>query len=609
MCGIFGYVGKVDVGQTLVTGIRRLEYRGYDSWGVAIGGDDGLTLFRRVGRVSQVDEPFKLAAAKSWGGIAHTRWATHGEPAERNAHPHMDGAARFAIVHNGIIENHAVLRDRLRAQGCVFQGETDSEVIVHLIASLYDGRDPRAAFVGALRLLRGAYAVAMICADAPGTIFIARDSSPIVIGRADGCAVVASDPCAIVPFTRDGIYLADGEVCALREDGYRIWNLKDEPVEGVVQKLAYDLESVERGSFKHFMLKEIYEQPRTIRDAMRGRLARGSGTTRVDGLGLTEADIRRIRSIRILGCGTSWHAGLVGRYLIEEMARIPTVVEYAAEFRYAARVLEPHTLVIALSQSGETADTLGALREAKRLGATVVGLCNVVGSGIARECGRGLYLRSGPEIGVASTKAFTSQLVVLALLALHFGRVRGMSLADGVRFLDALEALPDQAEQILGNTDAIAEMGRLVAGHRNALYVGRLYEYPLALEGALKLKEISYIHAEGLPAAELKHGPIALVDKDMPVVTLAAQTGAFEKMKSNIEEIRARGGRILAVCREGSEDLRSMAERVICIPPTLDPFVPILGALPLQLLAYYAALERGCDVDRPRNLAKSVTVE
>jgi len=609
MCGIFGYIGDGDVVHVLAEGLRRLEYRGYDSWGMALCDGDSLLLERRKGRIDTVDESFCEKALKCWGGIAHTRWATHGEPSERNAHPHVSNCGRLAIVHNGIIENYEALRDRLIKEGCKFTSDTDSEVIVHLVKNLYDGTNLREAFVSALRLLRGAYAIALVAADMPGAVLVARESSPLVIGRAEDAAIIASDPSAIVPFTRDVVYLEDREVCMLRKDGWQIWNQDDVLIEKKAQKIEYDLQSVELAGYAHFMLKEICEQPGTIADAMRGRLVRAEGTSRLGGLGLTDAEVAKIKSVRIIACGTSWHAGLVAKYMIEELARIPAVVDYGAEFRYSARVLEPGTLVLAISQSGETADTLAAIREAKRLGATVMGVCNVVGSTIARECGRGVYLHAGPEIGVASSKAFTSQLTVLALFALYLGRSRGMSLGDGVRFLDALEALPEQASAILEKTDHIRDIAHILASKQNALYIGRLYEYPLALEGALKLKEISYVHAEGIPAAELKHGPIALIDPEMPTVVLAAQSAVLDKMKSNVQEVRSRGGRIFVVRREGANVFKDLAEGIMPIPATLDPLVPILGALPLQLLAYYAAVERGCDVDRPRNLAKSVTVE
>ena len=609
MCGIFGYVGPGAVSDTLTEGIRRLEYRGYDSWGMAVGRGSGLAVCRQKGRVAEVDQGFRESAAGAWGGIAHTRWATHGEPSERNAHPHLDPSGRIAIVHNGVIENFEVLRDRLRDEGHTFRSDTDSEVIAHLIGEFYDGRDVRQAILSALRLLHGAYGVAMVCADEPGTIWLARNSSPICVSQTETFAVAASDPSAIVPFTRDVVYLGDGKICRLRPGKMDIWNLEDAPVGKAPQRIEFDVEDVALGEYPHFMLKEIFEQPETIVNAMRGRLDRGGATAKLDGLGITEKEAHELRSVRVLACGTSWHAGLLARYLIEELARLPVTVDYAAEFRYGACLVEPHTLYLAISQSGETADTLGALREVHRQGAPVVGICNVVGSTIARECGRGVYLHAGPELGVASTKAFTSQVVVCALLALYLGRARGMSLGDGVRFLDALESLPEQASSVLGEADQVKEIAHFIAQKQNALYIGRRYEYPLALEGALKLKEISYIHAEGIPAAELKHGPIALIEPEMPTVVLGAQSTIIDKMKTNVQEIRSRGGRVFAVTHEGSHGFDELAERIVTIPRTLDPLVGILLALPLQLLAYYAAVERGCDVDRPRNLAKSVTVE
>ena len=609
MCGIFGYVGQGDLVDILMEGIRRLEYRGYDSWGLAMGRPGRLSVFRRKGRVEGMSSEFRREVADAWGGIAHTRWATHGEPSERNSHPHTDAAGRIAIVHNGVIENFEPLRAALKARGVEFKSDTDTEVIAHLIAQFYDGANLRRAFLKALRLLRGAYGIAMTCGDCPGEIWLARNSSPIVAGHTGEFAVAASDAGAIVPFTRDLVYLEDGEFCCLRPDGMDLWNLADEPVEREARTVDLDAADVDRGGYAHFMLKEIHEQPQTIMNALRGRLDRANATAKLDGLGLTKSAARNLRSVRILACGTSWHAGLIGRTLIESMARLPVHVDYAAEFRYGAGLVEREGLVVAVSQSGETADTLAALCEAKRQGARVEGICNVVGSSIARECGAGLYLHAGPELGVASTKAFTSQLVVLSLLALFLARAREMSLGDAVRFLDALEALPEQAEAMLNKSDEAEGIAHAMAGARNALYIGRQYEYPLALEGALKLKEVSYIHAEGIPAAELKHGPIALIDPEMPTVVLGAQSSVLDKMRTNVQEIRSRGGRVFAVAREGCDAFDELAERVIAIPPAPDSLTPVLGAIPLQLIAYYAALERGCDVDRPRNLAKSVTVE
>jgi glucosamine--fructose-6-phosphate aminotransferase (isomerizing) len=609
MCGIFGYLGpRAGVG-LLVEGLRRLEYRGYDSWGFAIGREHGLLVHRQPGEISGAStDGLPGDDGGCWGFVAHTRWATHGAPTAANAHPHVDCSGTLAVVHNGIIENYVALRSQLQGLGHTFRSETDTEVIPHLIEECLKGNgDFRAAFLAALKLLEGAFGVAVVRSDDPGLILAARRGSPMVLGLGDGETLLASDPAAIVPHTRDVMYLEDGEAAALTAEGVETFDLEDAPLAKEVHRIAFDLPSIERGGYEHFMLKEIFEQPETIRNAMRGRMVREEATAKFGGL--DEEELRRVRRCHIVACGTSWHAGLVGKYLLENLARVPTQVSYAAEFRYANVVLEPDTLVIAISQSGETADTLAAVREARLHGAETIGICNVVGSTIARECGRGVYLHAGPEIGVASTKAFTSQLTVLALLAVHMGRLRNMPLRDGLQMLAALERLPEQAEEALGCEDEVRRIAEALCESPNFLYIGRLYEYPVALEGALKLKEISYLHAEGIPAAELKHGPIALVDEAMPTVVLAAQTGILGKMISNVEEIRARGGRILAVARRGDAELPALAEHTLTIPPTLDPLVPLLAVIPLQLLAYHVAVLRGCNVDRPRNLAKSVTVE
>ncbi len=615
MCGIFGYVGERTSAAILVEALKRLEYRGYDSWGVAIGSREtagaGLQVVRKAGRIASDGVSVKSAApgsAAPWGGIAHTRWATHGPPTDVNAHPHRSRNGRIAVVHNGIIENYRALRQMLEADGYPFVSETDTEVIPHLVEKLMtDGADFRTAFLGTLELLDGTYGIAAICADEPGLILAGRMGSPMVIGIGQKAMMVASDPAALIAHTRNVIYLDDGDTATLRADSFETHDLQDAPVTKDVQEIAFDLPSIERNGHPHFMLKEIFEQPETIRNAFRGRIVRGEGSAHLGGI--RPEVMRRARRCHIISCGTSWHAALVGKYLIENLARIPTQVSYAAEFRYANPIIEPDTLVIAISQSGETADTLAGVREALLRGADTIGICNTVGSSIARECGQGVYIHAGPEIGVASTKAFTSQLVVLSLLAVHLGRMRGMALHDAIQLLDAIEQLPAHAESALQCNAEIRELAREYADAPNFLYVGRLYEYPVALEGALKLKEISYIHAEGIPAAELKHGPIALVDEQMPTVVLAAQSGILDKMKSNVEEIRARGGRILAVARHGEAEIPRLAEHTIAIPAVPDPLVPILAVIPLQLLAYHIAVLRGCDVDRPRNLAKSVTVE
>ena len=610
MCGIFGYAGPDANPEVLIEGIKRLEYRGYDSWGVCVAFNDQLSMLRRVGRIGGVDgRALGLDSHGAAGaGIAHTRWATNGAPTEINAHPHADCTGKIAVIHNGIIENHAALRTKLLSQGHRFVSETDTEVIPHLIEELLKTENTfGAAFVAAMKLLIGAYGIATLWAGEPGSVYVARHGSPIVLGLGKNKTLVASDPAPLVAHTRDVIYLDDGETAILHCDGFETRTLEGAPVSKRVQQIAFSLPDVERGGFPHFMLKEITEQTESIHNAYRGRIVRSEGTAKLGGV--EEALLRKTKRCHIVACGTSWNAGMIGKYLLENLARIPTQVSFGSEFRYSHPVLEPDTMVIAVSQSGETVDTLAGVREAKLAGAETIGICNVVGSTIARECGKGIYIHAGPEIGVASTKAFTSQLVVLSLLAVHMGRMRGLSLRAGILYLDALERLPEQTAQILAQKDRIAEIAKKYARSSNFLFVGRLYEYPTALEGALKLKEISYIHAEGVQAAEMKHGPIALIEPGVPTVLLAAQTEIRDKMMGNANEILARNGKIIAVAQEGDEELARLAHDVIFIPRTLDPLVPILAVIPLQLFAYYTAVERGCDVDKPRNLAKSVTVE
>ncbi len=609
MCGIFGYVGSHTSPQLFIESLRRLEYRGYDSWGIGMAGSGPLAVHKDVGRISNaMEEDIPVQKGPFWGGISHTRWATHGSPNLENAHPHIARDGRLAIVHNGIIENYVALKEQLIEKGHHISSETDSEVIVHWISEFLDsGMSFQEAFLSTLKLLEGAYGVVAIDSDTPDQLMVARKGSPMVVGVGDHEMMVASDPAAIVSYTNRVIYLDDGDAAILSADNYQTHDIHATPINKTVQQITFDLPAIERGGYEHFMLKEIHEQPETIHNAFRGRIVRSEGTAKLGGV--DNQLLRDIKRCRILACGTSWHAGLVGKYLIEHFARIPTEVHYAAEFRYADPVLEPETLVVAISQSGETADTLAGIREAQLQGAVTMGICNVVGSTIARECGQGVYLHAGPEIGVASTKAFTSQLVVLSLLAVHLGRMRGMPLHDAIRFLDAMENLPRQAEDLLQCNEQVRQLAGMYKNAENFLYIGRLFEYPLALEGALKLKEISYIHAEGIPAAELKHGPIALIDQDMPTVVLATQESILEKMVSNVEEIRARGGKIIALAREGNTSISRLAEHTVYIPTTLDPLMPILAAIPLQLLAYHIAVLRGCDVDHPRNLAKSVTVE
>jgi glutamine---fructose-6-phosphate transaminase (isomerizing) len=626
MCGIFGYAGPDANQEILLEGIKRLEYRGYDSWGLCVAANDQLAMLRRVGRITGADDAppapgGKGAAGGGRAGIAHTRWATHGLPTEANAHPHVDCSGRIAVIHNGMIENHAALRRQLAAQGHRFVSETDTEVVPHLIEELLKGEAGngngtggngvpagaeafQAAFLAAMKLLVGAYGIAVLWAGDPGTIYVARHGSPLVLGIGKNRTLVASDPAPLVAHTRDVIYLDDGEAAFLHSDGFETRTLEGAPVSKNVQRLFATLPDLERGGYPHFMLKEIAEQPESIRNAFRGRVVRSEGTAKLGGV--EEALLRRAKRCHVVACGTSWNAGLVGRSLLETVARIPTQVSYGAEFRYGHPVLEPDTMVVAVSQSGETIDTLAAVREARVMGAETIGVCNVVGSSIARECGKGVYIHAGPEIGAASTKAFTSQLVVFALLAVHLGRMRGMSLRAGLQFLDALEALPAQAELVLSQRDEIAAVARRYADARSLVYVGRLSEYPTALEGALKVKELAGIHGEGIQAGELWHGPLALLDPGIPTVVLAAQSGVREAMIANTREIKARGGRIIAVVSEGDTGFAELADDVITIPRTIDALVPVLAVIPLQLFAYAIAVERGLDVDKPRSPSRRV---
>jgi len=608
MCGIVGYLGDKDVVPLLVRGIERLEYRGYDSAGVAVV-DGGMTIVKSVGKIKNLKDRLEGRTFTGRLGIAHTRWATHGEPSDLNAHPHTDCKGRLALVHNGVIENHVALRKLLVAEGHRFVSETDSEVLVHLIERSLPGRSLGDAVSTALQLVEGTYGIAVISADHPGVLIGARHGSPLVIGVGDGETFLASDGAPLREHTQRVVYLDEGEMVVIDEDGYRTFTIEGVAVDKHVDELNWDLEQIEKAGFPHFMLKEIHEQPDTVRNAMRGRLLKEEGTAKLGGLNLTEDELRDIKRIVITACGTSYYAGLIGEYLLEEHARIPVEVEYASEFRYRNPIVDEGTLVIAISQSGETADTLAALREARRRGATVMGIVNVVGSTVAREAGRGVYIHAGPEIGVASTKAFTSQVTVLALLTMHLGRLRVMSQEQGRRMAEELDALPGKIERILAAAPAIREIAAQIQHHNNFLYLGRGANFPVALEGALKLKEIAYVHAEGYPAAEMKHGPIALIDANMPVVFICPKDGAYEKVMTNMQEVRARHGKILAIATEGDADIHALADFVIPIPATHDAFVPLLSVVPLQLLAYFMAVLRGCDVDQPRNLAKSVTVE
>ena len=608
MCGIVGYVGSQDSLPILIEGLRRLEYRGYDSAGIALLNGRGLIVEKSAGKISELEQLVKASRPEGTLGIAHTRWATHGEPNTVNAHPHVDCKGRIAVVHNGIIENFSTLKKKLEQEGHRFTTDTDTEVIAHLIEKYFEGNLERAVAT-AVQHLTGTYGIAVISSDDPGKIVGARLGSPLVVGICDSEYILASDVSAIIRHTNQVVYLDDGEMVVLTPAGIHTATIREETVSKRVETVDWDLERIEKAGFPHFMLKEIFEQPQSLRNTLRGRLLVEEGTARLGGLNLSPAELRGIGRIVITACGTSWHASMIGEYLIEELARIPVEVEYASEFRYRNPILEPGTIVLAISQSGETADTLAAMREAKRKGARVLGICNVVGSTIARESDGGVYIHAGPEIGVASTKAFTSQVAALALFTLYLGRLGELSPELGAELTRELATIPDKIERILAGAETIRTIARANAHHNNFLYLGRGYNFPVALEGALKLKEISYIHAEGYPAAEMKHGPIALIDQNMPVVFICTQDSAYEKVLNNMEEVRARKGKIIALASEGDCHVATKADHVIYVPRTLGPLTPLLSVVPLQLLAYYIAVERGCDVDQPRNLAKSVTVE
>jgi len=608
MCGIVGYLGPRQAVPLLIEGLHRLEYRGYDSSGVAVLNGSGVAVLKQSGKLSALEQLLHEQPITGTLGIGHTRWATHGPPTTTNAHPHTDQSGKIALIHNGIIENSAVIKKLLVQRGHQFKSDTDSEVLAHLIGECYQG-DLEEAVAQALREVDGAYGIAVICSDEPDVLVAARKGSPLLVGVGDGELFVASDASAILAHTRSVVYLDDGEMVVLGRQGYHIRDLEATRIEKPVSEIEWDLATVERGGYDHFMLKEIFEQPDTIRNTMRGHLLEEEGTARVSGLNLTDDDILKIHRIVITACGTSWHSGLIGEYMLEEMARIPVEVEYASEFRYRNPVVDENTLVIGISQSGETADTLAAIREAKRRGARTVGLVNVVGSSIAREVDGGIYLHAGPEVGVASTKAFTSQVIALALVTLRFARLRNLSILQGREIIQALKALPAQVQEILDRAHDVEALADRFWRANNALYLGRGVNFPVALEGALKLKEISYIHAEGYPAAEMKHGPIALIDENMPVVFIAPKDAVHGKIVSNMEEVRARGGQVIAIKNDGDDQISRLATATFTIPETNDLLTPILTIVPLQLFSYYVALRRGCNVDQPRNLAKSVTVE
>jgi glutamine---fructose-6-phosphate transaminase (isomerizing) len=613
MCGIVGYVGTRDAVPVIIEGLRKLEYRGYDSAGVAVVRNGELKRRRAAGKLQNLEESLKQEPLSGDYGVGHTRWATHGRPTEENAHPHQDAAGNIVVVHNGIIENYLPLKVRLQAAGHVFVTQTDTEVVAHLVAHHYQG-SLEEALMRAVAEIEGIYALVLLHRNEPQTLVGARLGPPLVVGLGNGEHFLASDIPALLPYTRDFLFLEDGEIVTVRPGSATIKNASGALVNRAPQRVAWDPVQAEKGGYRHFMLKEIHEQPRAMRDSLLGRIGLEEGGVHLEELGEAAERLKNVRRVILLACGTSWHAGLVGKFLLEQVAGIPAEVDYGSEFRYRTPIVDSDTLAVAISQSGETADTLAAFREAKRKGALPIGICNVQGSMLTREASGSLLTHAGPEIGVASTKAFTAQLTALALLALHLGRLRGTLSAEACRrHLEGLARIPHLMEQTLALEGPIDEIARTLMQARDFLYLGRGINYPIALEGALKLKEISYIHAEGYPAGEMKHGPIALIDETLPVVALCPRGHVYEKMVSNVQEVKARGGRVIAVVSAGDEQVRSVIDpahdHVIEVPATDELWSPFLMVLPLQLLAYMVAVRAGRDVDQPRNLAKSVTVE
>jgi len=607
MCGIVGYIGEKEALPILIQGLRRLEYRGYDSAGVALFSDGKIRRARSVGKIDALAE--KIGEEKFLGtlGIAHTRWATHGKVTEENAHPHTDCTGKFALVHNGIIENYREIKRELGSSH-VFSSETDSEILVHLVESFYKG-DLKDAVLRALRHVRGTYGLVIIHADHPKELVVARMGSPLAIGLDNGDYFIASDATPILPYTKRVMYLDDGEVAEIKDGELRVSNLRDEAVNKKVEEIEWNEAQAEKQGFSHFMLKEIFDQPTVFEDAIRGRVYLEEGTAHLGGLNMTEEEMRKISKVIFVACGTASYVGLMGKYMFERLAGIPTEVEIASEFRYRDPVIDEHTLVFAISQSGETADTLAAVREAKRRGAKARGIINVVGSTIAREVDGGTYIHAGPELAVASTKAYTNMVAVVLLYALQFGRLRSLSLATGQRTVKALLEIPRKMEEILKKSDEIRLIAEKYKAHKDFLYLGRGINVGVALEGAMKLKEISYIHAEGLPAGEMKHGTNALLSSEFPVFAIMTDNQLYDKVRSNVEEVRARGSKVVLVANEGDAFAEKLGDDVIFVPKTMEMLEPLLNTIPLQLFAYHMAVILGRDVDRPRNLAKSVTVE
>jgi glutamine---fructose-6-phosphate transaminase (isomerizing) len=619
MCGIVGYIGAREAVPLIVDGLRRLEYRGYDSAGVAVlNGSNTLEIRRASGKLHNLEEAIRIKPVSGSYGIGHTRWATHGRPTEENAHPHRDCTGEIVVVHNGIVENYLALRKQLAAEGHIFKTETDTEVVAHLVEKYLQHHGKLEDAVRcALRQVSGVFAISVIASSDPNKIVAARSGPPVVIGLGDKEFFVASDVPAILSHTRDMFFLDDGDVAVLTPDGVKLTDLQGKIVKRAVSRILWDPIMAEKGGYKHFMLKEIHEQPRAVKDTLLGRVGLESGRVFLDEVGIREADFHRFQQVKIVACGTSWHAGLAGKFIIERLARLPVEVDYGSEFRYRDPIIPPNTLTIVISQSGETADTLAAQREAKQKGSTTLAICNVVGSMITREAAGTLLTHAGPEIGVASTKAFTSQITALLVLGMYLGQVRGtLAPAQSAALVEELALLPGKLEHVLAQSDSYDEMVKHLSRAQDFLYLGRGIHFPIALEGALKLKEISYIHAEGYPAGEMKHGPNALIDENLPVVVLATRDPEseesqvhYEKTLSNIQEVKARSGIVVAIACEGDEEVAKMADHLITIPSTRELLLPLLEMVPLQLLAYHIAVRRGCDVDQPRNLAKSVTVE
>ncbi|MGA7615210.1 MAG: glutamine--fructose-6-phosphate transaminase (isomerizing) [Thermoanaerobaculia bacterium] len=609
MCGIIGYVGERDVVPVLLTGLKKLEYRGYDSAGIAVVADHGVRVVRAEGKLAKLEEKLRDERIEGNFGIGHTRWASHGRPSENNAHPHRDCSGKVVVIHNGIIENFVSLKQRLAAAGHEFRTETDTEVVAHLIEENLDGRSFVDAVRKTLKELSGHYALVMIDADEPGTIITARQGPPLVVGVGEGENIVASDVTPLLSYTRNILYLEDGEYAVVRKDSVKLFDREDQPVQRDPKRINWDAVMAEKEGYKHYMLKEIHEQPRAVKDTFTGRMFMDSGEVFFNDLDIAPEEWKRFRKVHIIACGTSWHSGLVGKFMLENSAPIPVEVDYGSEYRYRNPIVDETTLVIGVTQSGETADTIAGMQEAKRKGAKLITICNVIGSAATRLAHGTIYTNAGPEIGVASTKAFTTQLTAFYLLSLYVQQVLGGDKKDLQYAMHELSVIPQKMEAILRKEKEIEELAHRYYKASDFLFLGRGYQYPIALEGALKLKEISYIHAEGYPAGEMKHGPIALIDENLPVVGVVTHTPVYDKIISNLQEVKARDGKLIVICDEGDEDAKALADEAIEVPWSIEPLQPLLTVIPMQLLAYHIALRLGCDVDQPRNLAKSVTIE